>query len=415
MESSGDGLPYLTAGLPGTGGRIKENPDDFIVEEIPLYEPSGKGTHLFLHVEKKGISTLLAIQRLADALDRKEREFGVAGLKDACATTRQFISIEHVETERALELDIPGIRILDARPHRNKLKRGHLRGNRFGIAVQDPGPDALADAGAVLAILERRGVPNYFGPQRFGILGNTHLLGKALMRRDFKNFADILIGTPRPELDPSYDKVIDHYGRGEYGAALTALRPAYEYEGSVLRFLQRTGGDFTKAALSLGQRIRTLYLSAYQSELFNRLLAWRLDRVDELMEGDVAFIHRNGASFLVEDAELEMPRVGTFEISPSGPLFGSKLLRAEGIPGRMEARILEEEKIDWSDLQVKGRFSLRGARRPLRVPLRDVRIEQEEDGGMLRMFFDLPPGSYATVVLSEIMKSAKAAPETPLT
>jgi tRNA pseudouridine13 synthase len=403
MAGGSDPLPFLTSDLPGSGGRIKDDPDDFIVEEVPLYEPSGAGTHLYLRIEKKGIPTFEAVQRLARELGRSPRDFGVAGLKDAAAVTRQYVSIEHTAPDAVKGLAIPGVRILEAKLHKNKLKKGHLKGNRFRITVRDPAAGGEEKARAVLARLAARGVPNYFGTQRFGLLGNTHRLGALLLRGDFEGFSDELIGAPRDDLDPGYGEVISHFRRGEYLEALRALRRTFRYERRVLEILLRTGGDHRKAALSLDRRIIDLYLAAYQSHLFNRLLAMRIEDIDSLTTGDVAFIHRNGACFLVEDAGAEAPRAERFEISPSGPLYGTKLLRAAGEPGRMEDEILLEEGIALDDFRKGPRLALRGARRPLRIPLADVQVTSLGNGD-LALAFELPPGGYATVVLAEVMK-----------
>ena len=400
-------LPRLTHDLPGTGGRIKEQPDDFIVEEIPLYLPSGEGTHLFLLIEKRNVTTFRAIQLLARRLGRNQREFGVAGLKDAAAVTRQYVSIEHVAPEEVDGLDLPGIKVVDRTMHRNKLKRGHLKGNRFSVVIRDPFAGSEERARAVLDVLARRGVPNYFGPQRFGVLKNTHRLGRALLLGDYRGFADELIAAPRESLDPLYDRVIALYRAGEFKEASKALRPSFEYERRFLDALHRTAGDCERASRFIDRRVQELYLCAYQSALFNRLLAARILGIDRLMDGDVAFIHRKGACFLVDDAAIEQPRAESLEISPSGPLFGSRLLRAEGVPGKMEEEILLTESIDLAAMSA-ARHMPRGARRPLRVRLTDVEIAESDTSGLC-LKFALPPGSYATVVLDEIMKEASSA------
>ncbi|WP_432822691.1 tRNA pseudouridine(13) synthase TruD, partial [Trichloromonas sp.] len=131
---------YLTATVPGTGGTIKESPEDFLVEEIPLYPPCGEGEHLYLLVEKEGVSTHDMLHRLAKALKVKEREIGYAGLKDAKARTRQTVSITGVKPEQVKALEFEDIRILDARFHGNKLRLGHLAGNRFTIRLRRVAP-----------------------------------------------------------------------------------------------------------------------------------------------------------------------------------------------------------------------------------------------------------------------------------
>jgi tRNA pseudouridine13 synthase len=143
-----------------------------------------------------------------------------------------------------------------------------------------------------------------------------------------------------------------------------------------------------------------LFVSAYQSHLFNRLLAQRIRSMDRVEQGDVAFIHASGAAFVVEDPEVEQPRVDRFEISPSGPLFGPKALLAEGEPGRQERELLGESGLSLAEFRLPG-IKLRGARRPLRIPLSDVQVSWDEG---LILSFRLPAGGYATEVLREVMK-----------
>ncbi len=120
-----DELPFLTADIPGVGGVIKQRPEDFLVEEVPLYEPSGSGTHVYFRIEKKGLPTIQAVQEIARALCRQKCEIGYAGLKDADAVTRQMLSIEHVDPVVVQSLDVPGVRVLNVSRHTNKLKLGH--------------------------------------------------------------------------------------------------------------------------------------------------------------------------------------------------------------------------------------------------------------------------------------------------
>jgi tRNA pseudouridine13 synthase len=382
------------------------------VEEVPLYTPCGEGTHLYLFVEKVGMPTLEAVHRLARALNKPKRDFGVAGLKDAAATTRQYISIEHVNIDEVAALDVPGVRVIKAAYHGNKLKKGHLKGNRFVITIRDVRPGAVPLAQAVLERLRDRGVPNYFGPQRFGLLGNTHILGRHLFLGEDRLFVDELITAPRGHLDPGHGEVVALYRKGDFSGAAGALRRIFRYEQRVLETLHRTGGDCRKAAFSLDRRIRELYLSAFQSGLFNSFLAQRIDLIDSIEAGDVAYLHRNGAAFVVEDVEAESPRVKSFEISPSGPLFGKKLLCARGGPGRLEEELLAAEELTLDRMSAgRAGLSLRGSRRPLRIPLSDLKLSEGEERTVLQVSFELPSGCYATVVLREIMKEGEESGE----
>src|ERR1043166_8776551 len=104
-------LPYLTADLPGIGGEIKRYDEDFIVEELPLYAPSGSGTHVYFAIEKRGLPTLAAIQHIARALGRQPRDIGYAGMKDAHGVTRQMLSVEHVDNNQVESLALSRIKV----------------------------------------------------------------------------------------------------------------------------------------------------------------------------------------------------------------------------------------------------------------------------------------------------------------
>lgn len=396
MES----LPYLTQAYPGTGGRIKVQPEDFIVEELPLYEPVGEGQHVYAMLEKRELSTYQAIGAIARRLGVTPGEIGYAGLKDARAVTRQMISIDGVDPARVEALDLPGIKILWVRRHRNKLKLGHLAGNQFTIRVRDVSLEAQPIAQQVLAELGRRGVPNYFGEQRFGVRSNTHRLGWALLRGDTEGFAHEYLGQPRAEDPPEAQAARAAFEAGDYAVALAGWPPALREERRALEAIVRHGGDLGRAARQQDKKLRRLYLSAYQSFLFNRLLAGRVGGLDRLEAGDVAYIHASGAAFIVQDPALEQPRADRLEISPSGPLYGPRLLLAEGQPGQRERDLLAEAGLSLDKFRLPG-VRLKGARRPYRFPLSEVQVGWQ-DG--LTLSFRLPPGSYATEVLREVMK-----------
>lgn len=396
-----DSLPFLTAGLPGIGGRMKAQPDDFVVEELPLYQPSGEGQHTYVLLEKSGITTLEAVRLMAGALAVPPRAVGYAGQKDARAVTRQTISIDGVEPAQVEALALPGIEILSVSRHRNKLKLGHLAGNRFTIRVRAVPQNSLPLAEAVLAALSLRGVPNYFGQQRFGMRQNTHLLGWALLRGDDEDFVIEYLGRPHPGERPDSQAARAAIDAGDYDAALTQWPNNLREERRVLAALVRHNIDVSRAVQVVDRGMRRFYVSAYQSYLFNRLLAQRIQTFDRLEPGDVAFIHASGGAFVVQDPAAEQARADRFEISPSGPLFGSKLLQAEGLPGQREAAVLAESGLSLAEFRLPG-AKLKGARRPFRVPLADMQVSWD-DGLVLQ--FQLPPGSYATGVLREVMKN----------
>jgi len=186
--------PFLTAHLPGIGGTIKGTPEDFRVDEIPAYLPCGEGEHLYVRIEKRGITTREAIRRLSRHLGIRERDVGYAGLKDARGVTTQFLSVGRIHPGKVLGVELPGIRVLDAARHTNKLRVGHLQGNRFRVTIRTPTGDR-ARAEAILSLLETRGVPNYFGDQRYGVRGNSGGIGRALITGRYRDAVETLIGS----------------------------------------------------------------------------------------------------------------------------------------------------------------------------------------------------------------------------
>jgi len=336
-------LPWITSDVPGSGGAVKASPEDFRVDEIPAYLPSGQGPHLYLHVEKRGRTTREVVRAIASALGVDEREAGVAGLKDRQAVTTQWLSFLTPKDPDPAAVFGDGFRVLGASRHANKLRTGHSRGNRFQILVR--GGD-LGAARACAAALDARGFANFFGPQRFGAGARNADLGRAIL-----------------------------LGRLDAAEARRAARD---------RFLRR------------------LCLSAWQALLFNRWLAARIadGLFDRALAGDVMKKLESGGVFHCTDPEADTERVRRFEISPAGPMFGHKLRPAEGEAGAREARLLAGEGVGQAELKRAG-GEAEGTRRAARLPLR-VELEPAADG--YRAIFELPRGSYATMVMGELVK-----------
>jgi tRNA pseudouridine13 synthase len=346
-------VPLLTPELPGTGGLVRVVEEDFAVEELPLYEPSGAGEHLYVEVQKRGRTTPEVARELAAALGVPEREVGYAGLKDKRAVTVQRFSAPIPPRSDAQELlrkaaalEGPGWRARQAARHGNKLRPGHLRGNRFTLIVRGCGEGGLERAEAICAALRAQGVPNLYGPQRFGKRGDNAALGAAILLR-------------APE----------------------ARRASRD------RFLRR------------------LALSALQSELFNRCLAARLrdGLLAAALEGDVLKKRVTGGLFVCEDPAQDGPRVAAGEVDPCGPLPGSSLYEARGPALLREEAVVAEAGVDPRSFAAGG-DQMRGARRPYRVPVEELRV-RALDPAALELSFALPKGSYAAAVLRELMKA----------
>jgi tRNA pseudouridine13 synthase len=397
---------FLTSQIPGTGGTIRQSLEDFQVEEIPLYEPCGEGDHLYLTVEKSGLTTYDLLRELAGALNCKERDLGYAGLKDARAITRQTVSVPLRKPEDVKGLQISGVKILSARLHHNKLRPGHLAGNRFRLRIRETNPGSLAHAESTLGILEDIGVPNRFGDQRYGALGNSHRVGRAIIHDDYNTAVDEIIGNPLEIIHAGWKKAAEAYHSRDLKTAIEKLPRHCHPERRLLETL-REGKSSREAVCTMPRKLLRLYLSAYQSSLFDCLVDMRLATLERIWPGDLAYKHINGACFLVTDAAAEQTRADTFEISPSAPLFGYKTKLAEGQAGLLEHSLLDKEKLTLKSFRLSGGLAMKGERRPLRVPLQTHECTTEEDD--LLLSFSLPKGSFATTVLDEVMKTGSPA------
>ena len=324
-------------------------------------------------------------------------------MKDAVGVTRQSVSLQKVRAEDALALGLDGITVLSAVRHTNKLKLGHLKGNRFRIVVRGVAESAAETTSAILNVLQRRGVPNYFGSQRYGAQGNSHLIGAAMLRRDWQGAVESLIGEADAIQDDQWRAAISAYRLGDPIEALRLMPRHCRSERDVLQRLIARPEAWERAFAVVHPRLKKLYLSACQSFLFDRVVEERLDQIDQVRAGDLAWKHLNGACFLVEDATAEAPRAAAFEISASGPMFGCRMTQPGGAVLAAEEHLLAGAGFRGADFDLGGGLRMEGERRPLRVPLGEPSFQV--DGDLLRLEFSLPKGSYATSLLREITKT----------
>jgi tRNA pseudouridine13 synthase len=398
---------YLTEDLPGIGGSIKGSPEDFVVEELPLYAPAGEGEHTFFEIRKVGLTTFQAARVLAKALGAPPNRIGYAGLKDAQAVTRQVLSVEGVPPGAVTSLNLPGIDVIWAKRHGNKLKIGHLRGNRFTIRVRGVDESAMPACQSILDVLTQRGVPNRYGPQRFGMRGDSAQLGRAVVQKDAIGFVRALLGGPHPNESERVQHARSLFDAGQWDEALRLFPGAMADERRALQTLVRSRGDYQRAYGAVPKRLKIFFLCAYQSALFNRALDARLQSLDRVHAGDLAMKHPGRSVFRVEEEEAEQPRAARFEISPTGPMFGYRMMRATGQQGELEASILASENLALEDFRVGGGIRARGERRPLRFQVNEPELWYD-NGVMLR--FWLLRGCYATTVMAEIMKVPHSTP-----
>ena len=348
-------LPFLTADLPGTGGSLRADPSDFEVEEVPAYPPAGEGAHVFAWIEKRGLTTIQAMRALAGALGLDDRDVGAAGMKDRHALTRQLLSFPPpASPEALLAARVDGVAVLSAVRHPHKLRTGHLRGNRFRLAVRGialPADAAAERADRILAALaEAPGSPNWYGEQRFGRGGDNARAGRALLAAGRRG------------------------GRG---------------------------------------REARLLISSYQSALFNRYLERRIADGDyrRVIGGDILVV-ASGGMFATSEPEVDQERLARGEVIPTGPMFGHSMRApaAESEAGSREAAILLEEGITSADFKPLGRLAP-GTRRAIAIAIAGASVAPLA-ADAIQVAFELPAGAYATAVMREITKTtAQPQPE----
>ncbi len=412
-------LTKITNDLPGIGGCIKQHPEDFFVEEQPLYTPDGLGEHLYLYIEKRLRTTIEVIRRLAKVFHISRGDIGYAGLKDKHAVTRQMFSIrlpDPTGDQEYLEKlqYVPSIKLLWSARHTNKLRRGHHAGNRFIIKIRDVDPGQIKSARAILNRLIHSGVPNYVGHQRFGYRLNSHILGLHLIKGQYQQMLDELLGHPQEVDSPELKAGREAYDNGDPVTALEHWPRQLRFDRQALDAL-RQGKNAKDAVLSTDRMQRSFLICALQSAMFNIILDQRVREglFDRLIPGDLAWIHASRAVFAVDEptAELENApggRMPELIISPSGPMWGQKMTKAAGRIGEMELAALEEYSLNEQDMyrNVDG-VDIEGSRRPMRIILQDPNITSgcDEYGEYIQLSFILQRGAFATTVLTEIMKN----------
>lgn len=345
-----DNLPYAH-GTPLGQATLRAVPEDFQVDEIPGFEPSGEGEHLFLHIRKRNQNTAWVASQIARALGLREDAVSYAGLKDRRAVTTQWFSV-HIPNRQMPDLSAVWTEEIELLAHtwnNRKLKHGAHQGNRFMITLRDVVGDRDAIAQR-LAMIAGQGVPNYIGPQRFGINNSNLAAGEAL-----------LAGKPKRRLNH------------REGLAVSAVRSAL----------------FNKV---LGERV-----------LIN---GWAVQ-----LPGDVLQLDGRNSFFRPDAGDAALPeRLTRQDIHPTGPLFG-----AGTSPVTDEVLALEEAVAAQADGLVErlARFGLDNQRRALRLHVRDLVSEWPEEG-TLRVTFALPSGAFATSVLRELVQLRESADALPV-
>lgn len=378
------GLEYFITSNPGVGGKLRYRPQDFYVEEMPIpRDKTPQGRYIHFTLEKINWDTMNAIQALARAVNIHPRRFGYAGNKDKRAHTRQRVSAYRVREDKLRNVSLPGIWLYDFTPADTPLSLGDLLGNRFRITARLINVEGLEDRlDETRGELAARGVPNYFGYQRFGVIrANTHVVGRELVRGSIEGAVMKYLGSPFPgekedarEARAYFDETLD------YGEALKRFPGRLKYERAMLAHLAENPRDYAGALRRLPKKLGILLVHAYQSYLFNKILSRAIEA----------------------GIDLKGLRI---------PLLGYDTHPGEDPLGELEKEVLEEEGIVPKNFWIRSmpELSTRGFYRDACIET-EIEITTHEDDlnpgrEAFTASFILPKGCYATVVMREFMKT----------
>ncbi|MEE8232530.1 MAG: tRNA pseudouridine(13) synthase TruD [Thermoplasmata archaeon] len=415
------GIARYGTTTPGIGGRIKAVPEDFVVEEIPADLPLvADGRFLVTRVTVRNWETHRLVRQLARRLGVSRHRISFAGTKDKRAVTTQRMTFEGLDEEVVSAVHLKDVTVEPLHRSSRKLSLGDLTGNRFRIRLREievPEDEVGARLRSLSKELEEGGgFPNYFGIQRFGeIRPLSHRLGRALVRGNLERAVSLYVGETFPREDPETLRARAAFrDTGDVDRALKEFPLHLSFERSLLHHLKERPGDYGGALLRFPHSLLTLFVNAYQSFLFNRILSLRMDEGLSLSEpilGDLLLpLDKRGLPdrrrpIAVTEANRAKTalQVRAGKAWVSGLLAGYDVPRAEGEMGRLEDQVIEEEEVHLADFHVPSlpKLSSRGLRRVLVAPIRDFAFAVDGD---VRLTFTLNPGCYATSLLRELRK-----------
>jgi len=435
---------YATSSL-GIGGVIREFVDDFVVEEIlvdgskaevkgyskpkVLSSSTERKRYLLCVLVKRNWDTFLAVEAIAEQLGIRSGAIHFAGIKDAKALTAQYITIDGVSIDEVRKVDVKDVEIHPVGYLRHKLSSYYLLGNSFNITIRALSRSKSSIKKRIEKTIEELGavggIPNFFGHQRFGTVRPiTHIIGKALVKGNFKKAVMLFLAKPSPYEHPESRKAREQLRKTQdFKQALKNFPKQLHYERLMLKHLAEKPQDFVGAFRRLPIKLRELFPQAYQAYIFNKFLSKRIADgfpLNKAEIGDyVVHVQFSGLPLLtmykivkVETLSEVNEAIKSGRMQLALPLIGFKQKPSEGKEGEIEKQILEEEGITPEDFKIKNmpEISAKGELRTALTPLNNFQIKEissdttHPSKNMAKISFTLNRGSYATVLLREIMK-----------
>jgi len=420
------GIETFFTPFEGIGGKLRSQLEDFIVHEASNYPPkSDIGKYLIADVTTTNWETNLLIREFSNLLHISRQRIGFAGTKDKRAKTKRLMSFFGVSAERISQINIKNVTIENIYRSDSGVKIGNLIGNKFEITIREIEENIDLDYIRKIAsfIINYGGFPNFYGIQRFGIIRPiTHIVGKYIVKDDFEKAIMSYIGNPIDGEDKETYKLRERLEKTrDYSTALKLYPNTLNFEKAILNKLVNNPNNFIDALKELPKNLLTMFVYAYQSYLFNRILSERIRKklpLNKAIVGDVIFPIRRGiideTAIMVSEKNIEKVnlQISKRKAVITSILFGSDTVFSRGEMGEIEHRIIESEKINPRDFIMPDipRISSYGSRHPLLANVDNIDFELINDEfnkgkNALILKFELKKGCYATSLLREFMKA----------
>jgi len=409
------GIDVFITSSEGVGGKIKKEPEDFIVEEVSTYPPPSNGRYVIARIKSRNWETNRLIEIMAHKLGISPNSIGYAGIKDKRAITIQIMSFP-VDIKRLVSLRLSDVEVEVLYKSSKPVYSGKLIGNRFHIVVRDVNGERVKK---IMEEVESIGyMPNFFGVQRFGIARPiTHVVGKHIIKNEMEKAVMTYVANPiKGEDEESYEARKFLEETRDFEEALKIYPKKLVFERRMIEYLASHPGEWENALLLLPRNLLKLFVHAYQAYLFNKILSQRVKMgfpIDEAMPGDIiipwdrGMVIQSYEGIRVNESNMEKinRRIKKNKCFPSAAIVGHNMMKAGGIMGEIEQEVIEAEGVEEKEFKIQHMPQLegKGMRRVMIVPLK--KIKWDFDGSNLHLNFFLPRGCYATSLLREIMKA----------
>jgi len=423
------GIEAYYTPYPGIGGKLRSVTEDFLVEEIFSYpEQVENGNFVIAEVSNKNWETHRLVKELSKKLHISRMRIGFAGTKDKRSYSTQLMSFKNITKDELKDIKLKDVSFDNIYSSNKAVNIGKLIGNKFRIVIRNIDKNVSSNQiqKIVLYLKEQGGYPNYYGIQRFGVVRPiTHLVGKHIVQGDFEKAVMKYIGYPiEGEPDETYELRKELEKTKDFSKALDSYPVYLNFEKAILNKLVLDPNDFVSALKELPKNLLTMFINAYQSYLFNKILSKRICQnipLNKAIIGDIIIpIRKDKKSddfIFVKQSNIEKvnKQISKKKAFVSGLLVGNNPIFSNGEMGEIEHSIIEQEKIDYRDFIVPeiSFISSSGSRRALFATITDFDWKLKSDKfnkgkQELNTKFELQKGCYATSLLREFMKSSDA-------